>query len=38
MVHLGEGAGEAPRVFAMSEMKNEPRVHALRGRDIESSK
>ena len=38
MVHLGEGAGEAPRVCAMSEMKYEPRVRALRGRDIESSK
>ena len=29
---------KAPRVRAMSEMKDEPWVRALRGRDIESSK
>ena len=31
MVHLNEGAGKAPRVRAMLEMEDGPRVYALRG-------
>ena len=38
VVDLAKGARGILWVRAMSEMKNEPRVHALRGRDIESSK
>ena len=34
MVHLGEGAGAAPLVRAMSKMEDEPQVCALRGRGV----
>ena len=34
MVRLGEGTGEAPRICAMSEMENDPRVLVLSERGV----